>query len=244
MSAVSPRAGKPATPDMLIDVAELEREYFARRYRPDQLLVAAAGALEHDRVVELVERSFTPPTGAALPLSTTPPAFEPTTRHDVRDDLQQLYLSLGTRGIAWQSPDRYALVVLHTLLGGGMSSRLFQSVREEAGLAYSVYTATDFHRDSGQLSIHLGVSPERGREALARVRTELIALCERGPAPEEVDAARHQIRGSDRRTGGSDTAGFRDRRAQDLRRSRSERSGRAWPSHMVRRLRSAAPFRA
>jgi predicted Zn-dependent peptidase len=77
-----------------------------------------------------------------------------------------------------------------------MSSRLFQSVREEAGLAYSVYTATDFHRDSGQLSIHLGVSPERGREALARVRTELIALCERGPSDEEVDAARCQIRGN------------------------------------------------
>ena len=172
------------------------RAYFAQRYRPDELLVAASGALEHERVAELVERLFTPPAGEPLPLSAAPPAFARTTHHDVRGDLQQLYLSLGTRGVSWNSPDRHAVAVLHTLLGGGMSSRLFQSVREEAGLAYSVYTATDFHRDSGQLSIHLGVSPDRGREALERVRVELQALCADGPTADEVDAARRQIRGS------------------------------------------------
>jgi predicted Zn-dependent peptidase len=90
---------------------------------------------------------------------------------------------------------RYPLVVLHTLLGAGMSSRLFQSVREEAGLAYSVYSATDFHRDAGQISIHLGVSPERAREALARVRTELEDLMSAGPGEAEVDAARAQLKG-------------------------------------------------
>ena len=76
-----------------------------------------------------------------------------------------------------------------------MSSRLFQSVREEAGLAYSVYTAADFHRDSGMFSIHLGVSPERGREALARVRAELHAICAEGPSEAELEATRGQIRG-------------------------------------------------
>src|SRR4030095_10299032 len=99
-------------------------------------------------------------------------------------------LSLGTRGVAYSDERRHAIIVLHTLLGGGMSSRLFQSVREEAGLAYSVYSTSDFHRDAGQLSIHLGVSPERGREALARVRSELEDLVERGPNEDEVDNAR------------------------------------------------------
>jgi predicted Zn-dependent peptidase len=69
-------------------------------------------------------------------------------------------------------------------------------VREEAGLAYSVYSAAEFHRDSGLLTIQLGVAPERGREALARVRQELEALREHGPTPDEVDAARQQLRGS------------------------------------------------
>ena len=118
-------------------------------------------------------------------------------QHVVRSDLQQLYLSLGdARHCPTDDADRYPLVVLNTLLGGGMSSRLFQSVREEAGLAYSVFSAVDFHRDAGMLSVHLGVSPERGREALARVRDELTELREQGPAEEEVEAARSQLKGS------------------------------------------------
>jgi predicted Zn-dependent peptidase len=172
------------------------RDYFRRRYRPENLVVAATGALEHGRVAELVERDFTPPDGEQLPLSGPPPAFTPTVHHEVRPGLQQLYLSLGTRGLPYADERRYPLIVLNTLLGGGMSSRLFQSVREEAGLAYSVYSAADFHRDSGMFSIHLGVSPERGREALARVRQELAALCADGPPEEEVEMARGQIRGS------------------------------------------------
>ena len=77
-----------------------------------------------------------------------------------------------------------------------MSSRLFQSVREEAGLAYSVFSMADFHRDAGMLTIQLGVSPERGREALARVRTELEKLRDEGPAEDEVESARSQLKGS------------------------------------------------
>jgi len=175
---------------------ETVQDYFRHRYRPDQLVIAVAGGLEHEEVRAHVERAFAPPSGAALPLSEQPLPFRPTVRHEVRDDLQQLYLSLGTRGIAYSDERRHALIVLHTLLGGGMSSRLFQSVREEAGLAYSVYSSTDFHRDAGQLSIHLGVSPDRGREALARVRTELEDLVANGPSEREVDEARSHLRGS------------------------------------------------
>src|SRR6185369_11689471 len=116
-------------------------------------------------------------------------------RHVERPDLQQLYVSLATRAVPDLHPDRYPLVVLTTLLGGGMSSRLFQSVREEAGLAYSVFAAQDFYRDAGMLSIHMGVSPERGREALARTRLELETLRDQGADAEEVEAAKQQIRG-------------------------------------------------
>jgi predicted Zn-dependent peptidase len=191
--------GRPilGTPETVAGLdAESLRDYFRRRYRPENIVVAATGALEHGRVEELVVRHFRPPDGEGLPLSGPPPAFTPSVRHASRPGLQQLYLSLGTRGLPYADERRFALVLFHTLLGGGMSSRLFQSVREEAGLAYSVYSAADFHRDAGMFSIHLGVSPGRGREALARVRDELRALCDAGPTEEEVEAARGQIRGS------------------------------------------------
>jgi predicted Zn-dependent peptidase len=172
------------------------RKYFRSRYRPEHLVVAATGALDHEPVRELIASRFAAPDGEALPLSGPPPAFRPSIHHELRSDLQQLYLSLATRGTSYSDTERYPLIVLNTLLGGGMSSRLFQSVREEAGLAYSVFSATDFHRDSGMISVHLGVSPGRAREALARVREELLKLRDNGPGEEEVVAARSQLKGN------------------------------------------------
>lgn len=172
------------------------RGYFAGRYRADELLVAAAGGLEHEAVVDLAGKHFTTPSGASRPLSGPPPDREPEVRHERRDDLQQLYLSLGARGIAYDSDERFPLVVLNTLLGGGMSSRLFQSVREDAGLAYSISSAAEFHRDAGMVSVHLAVAPERGQEALALVRHELELLEREGPPADEVEAAKAQLRGN------------------------------------------------
>jgi predicted Zn-dependent peptidase len=174
---------------------EFLRDYFRSRYRPDHLVIAGAGLLDHGRLVELVEGHFRPPEGETMALSGPPTSFTPDVRH-VERDLQQLYIALGARGIPDQDPEQYPLVVLNTLLGGGMSSRLFQSVREEAGLAYSVYSLHDFYRDAGLFSIQMGVSPDRGREALKRVRHELELLLDQGPTEDEVEAARSQLRGS------------------------------------------------
>ncbi len=185
------------TPETLERIGpESLRGYFRSRYRPEHLVVAAAGGVEHDPLVELVAGHFAAPDGDARPLSDEPPISRVSVRHEVRPDLQQLYLSLGGRGVPSESAERFPLIVLNTLLGGGMSSRLFQSVREEAGLAYSIYSSCDFYRDAGMVSIHLGVSPGRGREALVRVREELVTLVEKGPGEEEVAAARSQLIGS------------------------------------------------
>jgi predicted Zn-dependent peptidase len=172
------------------------RAYHGSRYRPEHLVIAAAGEVEHERLAEVITTHFAPPDGPVLPLSGPPAGFVPRVRHETRDDLHQLYLALGARGLGYDDPDRYALIVLNTLLGGGMSSRLFQSVREEAGLAYSVFSAADFYREAGLVSIQLGVAPDRGREALRKVREELEALTGDGPAEDEVAAARFQIKGS------------------------------------------------
>ncbi len=171
--------------------------YFGSRYRGDHLVVAAAGGLDHDRLAELVEAAFRPPDGEPQPLSPQPPdgPIAESVRHETRDDLQQLNLALGARGIPYSDERRYALHVFNTLLGGGMSSRLFQGVREAAGLAYSVYSMLDFYRDAGMLGIQLGVAPGRARDALARVRDELLRLVEEGPDEDEVQSARAQLRG-------------------------------------------------
>ena len=171
-------------------------DYFRSRYRPESIVIAGTGALEHDRLVELVTHGFDLPAGDLLALSPPPLPFAASVHHEVRDDLQQLYLSLGSRGVAFTDEARYPLVALNTLLGGGMSSRLFQTVREEAGLAYSVYSVVDFHRDSGLLGIQMGVAPDRGRESLRLVRTELRRLRDEGPEAPEVEAAIAQLRGS------------------------------------------------
>ena len=146
--------------------SEMLHEYFRRRYRAENVVIAAAGDVDHDALVARVSEHFDLPAGPPMPLSSTPPAFTPTAKIETREDLQQLYLSVATRGLSFGDADRYPLAVLNALLGGGMSSRLFQSVREEAGLAYSIYSSTEFHRDCGTLGVHLGVAPERGREAL------------------------------------------------------------------------------
>jgi predicted Zn-dependent peptidase len=174
---------------------EALRAYHASRHRAERLVIVATGAIEHDQVADEITRHFDAPQGDVLGLSEAPPPFRTTLHHEVRADLQQLHLALGTRGVAYSDAERFPIIVLATLLGGGMSSRLFQSVREDAGLAYSVFSTADFHRDAGMITIQLGVSPERGREALARVRSELEKLCEEGPSEEEVESARSQLKG-------------------------------------------------
>lgn len=177
------------TPDML-------QTYWRRRYRAENIVIAAAGEVDHARLADLVDKHFALPADPDTPLSTPPPSFTPTVKIETREDLQQLYLSLATRGLSFGDEGRYPLAVLSALLGGGMSSRLFQSVREDAGLAYSIYSATDFHRDCGMMGVHLGVAPERGREALDLVRRELEALITTNAPEIEVAAAKAQLRGS------------------------------------------------
>ena len=170
-------------------------EEVARRFRAEDIVVVAAGGLEHDRLVDEVARGFTLPAGSPPPRDHVPAAHQPSVRHE-ECDLQQVYLSLGARGLPSGAPERHALRVAETLLGGGMSSRLFQRIREDAGLAYFVSSSLDFLRDGGAIGIDLGVSPDKTREALQLLRDELVRLLAEGPGADEVEAAKMQIKGS------------------------------------------------
>jgi predicted Zn-dependent peptidase len=166
-----------------------------RRFRAEDIVVVAVGGLDHAHLVDEVARGFTLPEGSPPTRDREPAPHRPSVRH-VESDLQQVYLSLGARGLPSGAPERHALRVAETLLGGGMSSRLFQRIREDAGLAYFVSTSLDFLRDGGAIGIDLGVSPDKTREALQLLRDELDRLLAEGPDADEVEAAKMQIKGS------------------------------------------------
>ena len=174
--------------------------FYRRRYDLPHMVVAASGALEHDALVRLVEQAF----GERLSGPDAPAPLRPTSRpprsHSrvavSERDTEQANLVLGTTALRRNDPRRFAMSVLSAALGGGMSSRLFQSVREERGLAYSVYSYTDAHADAGLFGVYAGCSPSKVGEVLDLVRAELAEVAEKGVTDEEVRRSQGNLRGS------------------------------------------------
>ncbi|UXA20706.1 pitrilysin family protein [Mycobacterium sp. SMC-4] len=173
--------------------------FHVRRYTPDRMVVAVAGNIDHDEVVGLVREHFGPHLVRGR--SPVPPrrgagrVLGRPTLHLVRRDAEQTHLSMGVRtpGRHWEH--RWALSVLNAALGGGLSSRLFQQIRETRGLAYSVYSTVDTFADSGALSIYAGSLPERFDEVV-RVTTDVLADVARdGITAEECRIAKGSLRG-------------------------------------------------
>jgi predicted Zn-dependent peptidase len=166
-------------------------------YHPSNVVIAVAGNLDHDEVVALVEQGSKgldgdrprrdPYAGEAAP--------EPLTM--LNRGTEQAHVVLGMRALPRDDPDRYALGVLNQVLGGGMSSRLFQEVREERGLAYSVYSFRVAFEDTGVLAISAGTMPERVDELLGVIDAQLERLVADGSVSErELDAAKGHLKGS------------------------------------------------
>ncbi len=169
--------------------------YLAEHYRPRRAVVSAVGNLEHQQVLDLLG-----PTLAALPGGgddppRTPPMVSPGLWLSPRDS-EQAHLALGLAAPAASSPQRFAAALLNLILGGNMSSRLFQEVREKRGLAYSVYSYLSSYSDCGLLGIYLGVAPERAAEALAVVRAELMRLAGEPPLEHELLDAKENLTGA------------------------------------------------
>ena len=174
--------------------------FYRRRYDLPHMVVAASGALDHDVLVRLVEQAFGERlTGPATPAPLRPTARPPRSYARVATAervTEQANLVLGTTALPRDDPRRFALSVLSGALGGGMSSRLFQSVREERGLAYSVYSYTDAHADTGLFGVYAGCSPSKVGEVLDLVRAELADVAEHGVTDEEVRRSQGNLRGS------------------------------------------------
>jgi predicted Zn-dependent peptidase len=177
-------------------------DHYRARYSPDNLVVAAAGSLDHDRVVELVAEAF----GSALVPGSEPaaPRLTGTAGADatgtgvklLNRPIEQANLVLGCPGLSRNDDRRFALGVLNAALGGGMSSRLFQEVREKRGLAYSVYAFSAQHADSGLWGIYAGCQPAKADDVLAICREEVAKVISDGITEEELVRGKGQLRGS------------------------------------------------
>jgi predicted Zn-dependent peptidase len=177
--------------------------YYQRRYRPSTIVVAAAGNVDHARVVRLVKKSFGDAgllDDDAVEPDAPRAAGRPTPfKHNVSivsRPTEQANVILGTRGIARNDDRRFALGVLNSALGGGMSSRLFQEVREKRGLAYSVYSYASQYADTGLVGVYAGCMPARLNEVLSICRDELAKVAEAGITDEELTRGKGQLRGS------------------------------------------------
>src|SRR4026209_1243346 len=137
------------------------RSYFYTVYTAPNMIIAAVGNVEHQRVRELVEAAFGTLSNTSTELSQARPRVEP--RIIIRNkELEQSHVCLGTRSHQQDHEDRYSSYVLNTVLGGSMSSRLFQNVREKRGLAYAVFSGLSAYRDAGNITIYAGWSQEAG----------------------------------------------------------------------------------
>jgi predicted Zn-dependent peptidase len=188
-----PVCGRVAT------VQRFERQDFldfvVARYRPDRLIITAAGNLEHDSLVEWAASQFGELQGRAG-LTDGPPPVANRSVFLCEKALEQVHLCLGTTGIPQAAEERYAAYLLNTALGGGMSSRLFQEVREKRGRAYSVYSFLSSYLDAGYVGIYVGTSAEWVEEVVAIILAELKAIKRDGLRPNELARVKNQLKGN------------------------------------------------
>jgi predicted Zn-dependent peptidase len=164
-------------------------------YAPNAVIVAAAGNVDHDRFVELVAEEFGDFQGVCVPPQAERPATTPATNVQFKES-EQAYVVMGTRGIDIRDDRRYALSLLDTVLGGGMSSRLFQEIREQRGLVYSVYSFQAAYRAAGLFGVYAGTSRENV-QACVDVIVEQFARARNAPIErDEFRLAKEHIKGS------------------------------------------------
>ena len=187
--------GRPilGTADIVSDLPRRTlTDYVGAHYGADRTILAAAGALDHDRIVDLAER-FLGGLGRTSGEHPCPARYEGGDWREARD-LEQAHLAIGFEGLRFTDEDYYPLAVLSTALGGGMSSRLFQELRERRGLAYSVYTFSSSYLDGGLFGLYAGTGPDEIGELVAAAGAELARAAGEAMAGSEIARARTLIK--------------------------------------------------
>ena len=184
-------------PETVADITlDNVRRYMERQYRPNNAVIGIAGAIGHDAAVKLVSDAvadWTPGVPLQWEAVQPPPAGAPVILLD-RRPVEETSICVGLPGLTLADPDRYAATVLNGVLGDGMSSRLFQNLREKRGLTYDVHSGLSSYRDCGALVISCGTEPNRAAAAVAAIRQELLRLLTAIPET-EIHKAREYIKG-------------------------------------------------
>ncbi len=175
-----------------LSAAEIRR-FFDHHYRPGNMVVSVAGDCDHDAAAAELERRFAGQPGGASPTRTAP-GPEAERVHVVRRPTEQAHVVYGVRSVSRFDERRWSLAVLNHVLGGGLSSRLFQKIREERGLAYSVWSERAAYQDAGSLAVLVGTAPDHVDEVLRIVTGELELLAERGITDRELAVAQGNLR--------------------------------------------------
>jgi predicted Zn-dependent peptidase len=178
------------------------RRFYRKHYVPGNIVVVAAGNLQHEQLLDLLSSSMETghvrregPGTWNLRKAGRPPV--PSGRFVVKKrDTEQAHICFGTTGLSRTDADRFAFGVVNNAIGGGMSSRLFQEVREKRGLAYSVYSYHSMYAEAGIFSAYAGTTPARAKAVLSIVRDQIEEVAEKGLAPEEFERAKGHMRGS------------------------------------------------
>jgi predicted Zn-dependent peptidase len=172
------------------------RTFFANHYTARNMIIAVAGNIRHPQVYKLAERYFSDMEPGHTSALGVPPVFHTGSNIRHKAHLEQTHLCLGTISPPMTSKDRYRAHLLNVILGGGMSSRLFQNIREKRGLVYSIYSMLNLHHDTGSLVVYAGAAPERTDEVVQQTLKEFRKLREQLVAPQELKRAKEYIKGS------------------------------------------------
>ncbi len=172
------------------------RKFMSQAYVGGNVVIAVAGDIDVESSLEKIAASFPFPAGTFEHRRAPMPTTREAQFFQEDDKLQQQYLTLGCTSLSYEDDDRFPLLLTSTLLGGGMSSRLFQSVRENAGLCYSIYTFAEFSRDGGLTGTFVAVSPENAPAAMDLVWKEFDKIRGDGISTQELNDNRDQLKGS------------------------------------------------
>lgn len=171
------------------------KKYMGEEYTRDNIVISVCGSFDQDHVSELFDCKLMALHPSKAPKEYSEAPYKPSYKVKVKD-IEQSHLCLGLKGLALDDDRYYPLVLLNNIMGGSMSSRLFQNIREEKGLAYSVYSMSSSFSDTGYFNIYAGVSHEKVRDAVVGIQDELKLLKADGVTTEELQTAKEQMKGS------------------------------------------------
>lgn len=169
--------------------------YIQNYYSPREIVISAAGNLDHNEMVGLLEASFGKLVRSGTRKQEQPPTFVGTIEIKEKQ-LEQTQICIGCKGLQYTHDDRYVIAALNAVLGGSMSSRLFQEVREQRGLAYAVYSYVMAYRDSGIFTVYAGADPSNALEVVRLVMKEFRKIKDEGITPAEEERVKNQIKGN------------------------------------------------